>query len=142
MHNRDDILALLQQHRHIVAQRFNATDIALFGSAARDDMGPDGDVDVLVGFNGPATYDAYFALKDDLEKVLGRPVDLVTQKGLKPRARLHVERDLIGVAQPAAELGGFDRPSLLCAGPRHHLGSGSQTCASPAAGGSRMASTL
>lgn len=98
MHNRNDILALLQQHRQIMAQRFNATDIALFGSAARDDMGPDSDVDVLVGFNGPATYDAYFGLKDYLEKLLGRPVDLVTQRGLKPRARLQVERDLIRVA--------------------------------------------
>lgn len=98
MHNRNDILALLQQHRQIMLQRFSVSNIALFGSAARDEMGPDSDVDVLVGFSGPATYDAYFGLKDYLEQVLGRPVDLVTQKGLKPRARQHVERDLIHVA--------------------------------------------
>lgn len=97
MHNRRDILTLLQQHRQTMAQAFGVADLALFGSAARDEMGPASDVDVLVGFSGPATYDAYFGLKDYLEKLLGREVDLVTQKGLKPRARQQVERDWIHV---------------------------------------------
>lgn len=96
--NRADVLALLTQQREVLAQRFGATGLALFGSAARDEMRPDSDVDVLVDFDGPATFDGYFNLKDFLEQLLGRPVDLVTAKGLKPRARQHVERDLIRVA--------------------------------------------
>jgi len=96
--NRDDILLLLRQHRDAVAQRFGTLELALFGSAARDELRDDSDVDVLVGFAGPATYDAYFGLKDYLEQLLGRPVDLVTQRGLKPRARQQVEQDLIRVA--------------------------------------------
>ena len=96
--NRSDILALLRQHRDTVAQRFGVQQFGLFGSAARDEMRLDSDVDVLVGFSGPTTYDAYFGLKDYLEQLLGRPVDLVTQKGLKPRARQQVEQDLILVA--------------------------------------------
>jgi predicted nucleotidyltransferase len=70
----------------------------LFGSAARDEMGEGSDVDVLVEFEGPATFRGYFDLKDYLETLLGRTVDLVTERGLKPRARRHVERDLIRVA--------------------------------------------
>ena len=96
--NREDILMLLRQHHGAVTQRFDALELALFGSAARDELRDDSDVDVLVRFAGPATYDAYFGLKDYLEHLLGRPVDLVTQKGLKPRARQQVERDLIRVA--------------------------------------------
>lgn len=42
------------------------------------------DVDVLVDFDGPATFDGYFDLKDYLEGLLCRPVDLVTRKGLDP----------------------------------------------------------
>ena len=76
--------------------------LALFGSAARDEMRPDSDVDVLVDFDGPATFDGYFELKDYLEGLLCRPVDLVTDKGLKPGARQYVERDLVRVAQLAA----------------------------------------
>ena len=96
--NRDDILLLLGRHRAVLAQRFGAQQLALFGSAARDELRDDSDVDVLVEFIGPASYDAYFGLKDSLEMLLGRRVDLVTRKGLKPRARLRVEQDLIPVA--------------------------------------------
>ena len=96
--NRAQILALLHAQRVELARRFGARSLALFGSAARDELRPDSDVDVLVDFDGPATFDGYFSLKDHLEQALGRPVDLVTVKGLKPRARAHVERDLIRVA--------------------------------------------
>ena len=95
---RDEILGLLREHQHQIAQRFGAHKLALFGSAARDELQPDSDVDLLVEFDGPATFDGYFALKDYLERVFGRPVDLVSENGLKARARQHVERDLIRVA--------------------------------------------
>lgn len=96
--NRASILALLRERRADIAARFGARQIGLFGSAARDELRPDSDIDVLVEFDGPASYDGYFELRDYLEQLFDRPVDLVTQKGLKPRARRHVERDLIRVA--------------------------------------------
>jgi hypothetical protein len=67
-------------------------------SAARDELRPDSDVDVLVEFDAPATFDHYFNLKSYLEQLLGRRVDLVTDRGLKPRARRQVEKDLIRVS--------------------------------------------
>jgi uncharacterized protein len=94
---RDQILALLQQQRDSIAAQFGVLELSLFGSAARDDMHADSDVDVLVDFRGSTTFDAYFGLKDYLERLLGRPVDLVPRKGLKPRARQHVAQDLIRV---------------------------------------------
>lgn len=95
--NRATIITLLHDNRDMLTGRFGARHLSLFGSAARDEMRPDSDVDVLVEFDGPATYEGYFCLKDCLEQLLSRPVDLVTTKGLKPRARLQVERDLIRV---------------------------------------------
>ena len=96
--DRQQILALLARHRGELESRFGVRSLALFGSAARDELRPESDVDVLVEFEGPASYEGYFALKDHLEALLGRPVDLVTAGGLKPRARRHVERDLVRVA--------------------------------------------
>ncbi len=96
--NRAMILDLLNQHRDEFLKRFGARHLALFGSAARDDLRVDSDIDVLVEFDGPATFDGYFDFKTYLEQLLGRPVDLVTEKGLRPRARRHVEKDLIRVA--------------------------------------------
>ena len=72
--------------------------LGLFGSVARDEAGPTSDVDVLVEFNGPATFDGFMDLKALLERVLGRSVDLVTQRALRPMVRPYVERDLIHVA--------------------------------------------
>lgn len=96
--NKAEILEKLAQHRGEILARFGAKHLSLFGSAARDELREESDVDVLVEFQEAATYDGYFGLKEYLENILGRPVDLVTEKGLKPRARKHVEKDLIRVA--------------------------------------------
>ena len=96
--NRKTILDVQNARKTEIAERFGVEQLALFGSAARDELREDSDVDVLVEFTGVSTYEGYFGLKDYLEALLGRTVDLVTESGLKPRARRHVERDLIRVA--------------------------------------------
>ncbi len=96
--NSQQILALLKERQGVIALQFGVKRLALFGSAARGELREDSDVDVLVEFDGPSTFDGYFSLKDYLEALLGRTVDLVTERGLKPRARRQVERDLIRVA--------------------------------------------
>ncbi len=96
--NRQQILATLAEHRPEITKRFRVQGLSLFGSAARDELRDGSDIDVLVQFDGPTTYEGYFNLKEYLEALLGRTVDLVTERGLKPRARRHVERDLVRVA--------------------------------------------
>jgi hypothetical protein len=95
--NRNDILNRLRERRREISDRFAVDHIGLFGSAARDELRDDSDVDVLVSFRGRATFDGYMGLKSYLEDLIGRKVDLVTESGLKPRAKSRVERDLIRV---------------------------------------------
>lgn len=94
---RDELLALLGQHKPVLAQRFDVTKLALFGSFARDTARQDSDIDVLVAFSGPATADRYFGTQFYLEELLGRPVDLVIEKALRARLRPYIEKDLIYV---------------------------------------------
>ncbi|HEC11835.1 MAG TPA: DNA polymerase subunit beta [Acidiferrobacteraceae bacterium] len=96
--NRSTILAKLREHHDEIERQYRVKQFSLFGSAARDELQEDSDIDVLVAFDGPATFDGYMGLKFYLEELLGREVDLVTESGLKPRARPHVEKDLIRVA--------------------------------------------
>lgn len=57
--------------------------LAFFGSVLRDDFGPDSDVDVLVEFEpGHTPGLAFFAMEAELSEILGRKVDLNTQKFL------------------------------------------------------------
>lgn len=90
---RDELLALLAQHKPVLAERFGVSSLRLFGSFARDTARMDSDVDVLVTFDGPATAKRYFGAQFYLEDVLGRAVDLVTDDALRPRLRPYVERE-------------------------------------------------
>ena len=74
-----------------------AETLALFGSRAREQSHPNSDVDVLVEFDGPATSARYFGLQFFFEDLLGAPVDLVTERALRPQLRPFVERDLMHV---------------------------------------------
>ncbi len=78
--------------------RLGVTALAVFGSVARDEATPQSDIDILVDFRGPATLARYMDLKSMLERLLGRRVDLVTQKGLRDRLRPAIEKDAVRVA--------------------------------------------
>ena len=95
--NRQQTLELLARSKPHLQARFGVTRLALFGSVARDGAGADSDVDVLVAFDGPATSSRYFGVQFYLEDLLGRSVDLVTEKALRPELRPFVERDLAHV---------------------------------------------
>ena len=67
-----------------VCQKYGIAELSVFGSVARGDAGPDSDVDLLyVRVPGNDLGMSYFALQDDLEKLFGRPVDLVPKDGLR-----------------------------------------------------------
>lgn len=96
--NRAELIARLQVHAPELVARYGVRKLALFGSFARDTPRPDSDVDVLVDFGGPATPEAYFGVQFYLEDHLGCPVDLVTERALRPQLRPYVERDAIVIA--------------------------------------------
>ena len=91
--NRDQALTLLARSKAVLAERFGVTRLALFGSTARDSAREDSDVDILVTFDGTADSTRYFGVQFYLEDVLGRPVDLVTDKALRKELRPYIERE-------------------------------------------------
>jgi predicted nucleotidyltransferase len=59
--------------------------LALFGSFARDEARSDSDVDLYVEFlPGQKSFDRFIRLAEELEGLLGRPVELVTPEALSP----------------------------------------------------------
>jgi len=94
---RSDTLRLLQQHKAHLVREFGLSRLALFGSTARDMARADSDVDILVAFDGPATSRRYFGVQFYLEDLLGRPVDLVSEKALRPELRAAIEMEAVSV---------------------------------------------
>ncbi len=84
---RDDILQTAAKH--------GTHNVRVFGSAARGDDRPDSDVDLLVDVD--RTTSSWFpaGLILDLEGILGRPVEVVTEKGLNPLIKERVLRKAI-----------------------------------------------
>lgn len=70
----------------------------LFGSIARGDARPESDVDLLVEFKEVPGFVGYVRLRNRLEHILGRHVDLVMASGLHPRIRERVLREARHVA--------------------------------------------
>lgn len=95
--NRAQILQLLAEHLSVLKKRFNVADLALFGSTARDSAREDSDIDILISFDGAATSERYFGVQFYLEDLLGRPVDLVTDKALRPELRPYIEKEALHV---------------------------------------------
>ena len=95
--SRDEALKLLRAHKATLVERFGVTAFTLFGSTARDQATHGSDIDLLVYFDGPATSKRYFGVQFYIEDLLGRPVDLVADKALRPELRPYVVAEAIDV---------------------------------------------
>lgn len=79
-----------------ICRRYQVRELAVFGSAARGDMKPESDIDLLVEFQPEAKLGIweFGHMETELADLLGRKVDLVSKRGLKPRVKPYVMRDL------------------------------------------------
>ena len=95
--NRDEVLETLRKHKQVLRERFDVTGLALYGSFARNQATSESDVDILVRFGGPATSKSYFGTLFYIEDLLGRRIDLVTDKALRAEFRPFVEQEALDV---------------------------------------------
>ena len=72
--------------------------IFLFGSVARDEAGPESDIDVLVEFDRPIGIFEFMDLKDLLENSFKQRVDLVTPDALKEQLRPQILKEAVRAA--------------------------------------------
>ncbi|HEX7786777.1 MAG TPA: nucleotidyltransferase family protein [Methylomirabilota bacterium] len=93
-----DLDALLKTHREeilAIARQHGASNVRVFGSVARGESGPDSDIDILVDLEPGRSLLDHAQLQIDLEALLGRKVDVVTARGLRPRLRDRVLHEAI-----------------------------------------------
>jgi predicted nucleotidyltransferase len=90
----EDILATLRQQHALLSRRYPIQRLALFGSWARGEAREDSDVDVMVEVD-PSIGLRFVELGEELERALGRPVDLVSRRAIKPSLWERIASELI-----------------------------------------------
>ncbi len=91
-------LGVSQEQIEAFCRKWKVKELAIFGSALRDDFGPDSDVDVLVDLqpgHGLTLFD-WVDMIEELKAIFGRDVDLVSKKGLKNPLR---RREILRTAE-------------------------------------------
>lgn len=86
---REEILRIARSH--------GAERVRIFGSAARGEMGPESDLDLLVDLQPGRSLLDLVAIKQDLQDLLGHEVDVVTESAVSPYLREHVLREAVGL---------------------------------------------
>ena len=90
-----EIEKILKEKKPILAERFKVKEIGIFGSLVRGEKKRKSDVDMLVEFYKPIGFFKFLELEEYLEKIVGRKVDLVSKKALKPRIGKYILDEVI-----------------------------------------------
>jgi uncharacterized protein len=91
---KEQIISTLREQRALLGHRYPIRRLALFGSWARGDAHEKSDVDVLVEVD-PSIGMGFVELAEELERALGRHVDLVSRRAIKPAYWKRIEPELI-----------------------------------------------
>ena len=95
-----EIATLIRQNRPEIlriAEKYGAVRMRVFGSVARGEADAESDVDFLVELSTGRSLFDLGGLQYELEALLGRPADVVTERGLKPRIRDRVLREAVAL---------------------------------------------
>lgn len=91
---KDQVLKIISEHREQL-EKLGVKSLLLFGSVARDEAGPDSDVDFLVELNGEMGLFEFIKIRLYLEDILNCSVDLGIEDALRENLREPVLKDVI-----------------------------------------------
>ncbi len=92
----NDIKTTLIQLKPELQEKYHVKTLGIFGSAARNELSPQSDIDIIVDFDRPIGI-TFIDLAEYLESKMRLPVDLVSQKGIKPQYYASIEKEIIYV---------------------------------------------
>ena len=92
-----DVLSILRQYKKMNAEKYGILALGLFGSTARGEATEESDLDLVVETSDADLF-ILVHIKDDVERLLQRPIDLVRMHGnMNPLLKQRIERDSVYV---------------------------------------------
>jgi predicted nucleotidyltransferase len=89
-----NIEKLVKENKVVLTKQFKVKEIGIFGSIVRGEDKETSDVDILVEFEEPIGLFKFLELEEYLSDLIGRKVDLVSKKALKPRIGKHILKEV------------------------------------------------
>ncbi|RKX96678.1 MAG: nucleotidyltransferase [Spirochaetes bacterium] len=93
----EEIKKIIRQHKKEIKEKYGVKEIGIFGSLVRGEMKEESDVDILVEFEKPIGFFKFLELEEYLSDLIGRKVDLVSKKALKPHIGKYILEEVITV---------------------------------------------
>jgi predicted nucleotidyltransferase len=94
MKSKNVIEKILKENKSLLHDKYKVEKIGLFGSYARGEESEKSDIDILVKFYAPIGWE-FIDLKDFLEEILNRKVNLVTIKASKPQLKDEILKEVV-----------------------------------------------
>lgn len=92
--SRDQILQFLREHKAELQKLYGVTSLGLVGSCARNEAGPQSDIDLIVNLQSDNTFRSFFGLLHYLQDNLDERIDLATEDSLKPLVKEAIMQDV------------------------------------------------
>lgn len=89
------ILTTLSSEIPFLRNRFHVKSIGIFGSLVHGDSTEQSDIDIVVEFESPIGFFDFIRLENYLSKVLGKRVDLISKKAIKPVLKEDILKEVI-----------------------------------------------
>lgn len=97
MKDLEEIRSVLSDQKEFLRNKYRIKEMSIFGSVVRREEGDISDIDILVDFSEPIGFFAFLELEEYLEQLLGRKVDLVSRKALKPKIGERILKEAVSV---------------------------------------------
>lgn len=94
MKTRQEIEKMLKRYKPFLKEKFKVKRIGIFGSYIRGEESEKSDVNILVEFSAQIGRE-FIDLKDFLKDILGKEVDLVTARALKPQIKDNILKEVV-----------------------------------------------
>ena len=91
------IKSILSDQKEFLKEKYRIKEISIFGSVVRREEEGVSDIDILVDFSEPIGFFAFLELEEYLQQILGRKVDLVSRKALKPKIGERILKEAVPV---------------------------------------------
>lgn len=95
MNKKEEIIQKLKGLKPEIEQRYKVNEIGIFGSYSRNEQTEDSDIDILIDYERGMTIFKFCELENWLSDILGKKVDLVMKKALKPRIGKRILKEVV-----------------------------------------------